>query len=154
MRPGSPFPSIGLDIRVYIEDTDAGGIVYYVNYLKYFERARTELMRAIGFPRAALPESGCQFVVHSMDVEYLRPARLDDALVAEAGISRAGRASIDFAQRVLRGTEELCRGRVRIACVDAATQRPRALASALRERISGAAGTGPTETRMEKRTCL
>ena len=154
MRQSAAMPSIGIDIRVYIEDTDAGGIVYYVNYLKYFERARTELMREIGFPRAALPESGCQFVVHSMEVEYLRPARLDDALVAEASISVAGRASIDFAQRVLRGAEELCRGRVRIACVDAATQRPRALPPALKERVSGAASAGQTQTRMENLTCL
>ncbi len=143
-------PSIGLDLRVYIEDTDAGGIVYYVNYLKYFERARTELMRALGFARAALPESGCQFVVHSMEIEYLRPALLDDALVAEASISAAGRARIDFAQRILRGAEELCRGRVRIACIDPATRRPRALPSALRDRLAGIpACAGQPTTRME-----
>jgi tol-pal system-associated acyl-CoA thioesterase len=130
--------SLGLDLRVYIEDTDAGGIVYYVNYLKYFERARTELMRALGFARAAMPEAGCQFVVHSMQVEYLRPARLDDALVAQASIAAAGRASIDFAQRVLRGAEELCRGQVRIACIDPATQRARALPAALRKRLADA----------------
>jgi acyl-CoA thioesterase FadM len=88
-----------------------------------------------------------------MEVAYLRPARLDDALVAEASVSCAGRASIDFAQRVLRGTEELCRGRVRIACVDAATQRPRALPAALRERFSGAGGVGQPLTRMENLTC-
>lgn len=142
-------PSIALDLRVYIEDTDAGGIVYYVNYLKYFERARTELMRALGFARAALPEAGCQFVVHSMQVEYLRPARLDDSLVAEASIASAGRASIDFAQRVLRGAEELCRGRVRIACVDPVTQRPRALPAQLKNRLAGAPSAGEPTTLTE-----
>jgi tol-pal system-associated acyl-CoA thioesterase len=141
--------SIGLDLRVYIEDTDAGGIVYYVNYLKYFERARTELMRALGFARAALPEADCQFVVHSMQVEYLRSARLDDALVAEASIASAGRASIDFAQRVLRGAEELCRGRVRIACVDPVTQRPRALPAKLKNRLAGAPCAGELTTLTE-----
>lgn len=147
-------PASGIDIRVYIEDTDAGGIVYYVNYLKYFERARTELMRAIGFPRAALPASGCQFVVHSMEVEYLRPARLDDELRAEARIAAVGKASMDFAQRVLRGAEELCRGRVRIACVDPAAQRPRALPDALLKRLSGSETAGQPATCLENPTCL
>jgi tol-pal system-associated acyl-CoA thioesterase len=139
-----------LPVRVYIEDTDAGGIVYYVNYLKYFERARTELMRSLGIARAALPAAGCQFVVHSMQVEYLRPAVLDDELLAEARIEHAGRARIDFAQRVLREGEELCRARVRIACIDVETRRPRALPEVLRLPLAapGAAAT-PTPTPME-----
>jgi 4-hydroxybenzoyl-CoA thioesterase/acyl-CoA thioester hydrolase len=141
--------AFGLELRVYIEDTDAGGIVYYVNYLKYFERARTELMRALGFARAALPEAGCQFVVHSMEVEYLRPALLDDQLVAEARIARAGRARIDFVQRVLRGAEELCRARIGIACIDPVTRRPRALPAALRERLASTAGVDHTPTLTE-----
>lgn len=128
--------AIALSLRVYIEDTDAGGIVYYVNYLKYFERARTELMRALGLPRAALPVQGCQFVVHSMQVEYLRPALLDDELQAEAVLEGAGRARLEFRQRILRGSEELCRGRVTVACIDPATHRPRALPPALRARLS------------------
>ncbi len=149
MQCSSVSPSIRLELRVYIEDTDAGGIVYYVNYLKYFERARTELMRALGFARAAFPEAGCQFVVHSMQVEYLRPALLDDALVAEASIADAGRARIDFAQRILRGSEELCRGHVRIACIDSATHRPRALPPALKDRLAGAVCAGQSSTRTE-----
>ena len=71
-----------LPVRVYIEDTDAGGIVFYVNYLKYFERARTEFMRRLGFAKAALLGGEFMFVGHSMDVEYLRPARPDDELAA------------------------------------------------------------------------
>lgn len=154
MQHSAPPPAIGIDLRVYIEDTDAGGIVYYVNYLKYFERARTELMRMLGFPRAALPEAGCQFVVHSMEVEYLRPALLDDALIAEASVTAAGRARIDFAQRVLRGTEELCRGRVSIACIDPATKRPRGLPASLKDRLSGTARAGQPATSMENTQCL
>jgi 4-hydroxybenzoyl-CoA thioesterase len=133
--------SHALPVRVYIEDTDAGGIVYYVNYLKYFERARSELMRDMGVPRAALPGTGCQFVVHSMQVEYLRPAVLDDALLAEARVESAGRASIRFAQRVLRGAEELCRGSVTIACIDAATGKPRALPDGLRAALAESSTT-------------
>jgi tol-pal system-associated acyl-CoA thioesterase len=135
--------SIALPLRVYIEDTDAGGIVYYVNYLKYFERARTELMRSLGFARAALPEAGCQFVVHSMQVEYLRPACLDDELQAEATLEEAGRARLEFRQRILRDAAELCRGRVTVACVDPATRRPRALPPALRARLSVSQPTVP-----------
>jgi 4-hydroxybenzoyl-CoA thioesterase/acyl-CoA thioester hydrolase len=139
MPAGEAQPAIVLPLRVYIEDTDAGGIVYYVNYLKYFERARTELMRALGIARAALPGARCQFVVHTMQVEYLRPALLDDELGAEARIESASGARILFAQRILRGTDELCRGRVSVACVDPATRRPRALPAAWRERLAASA---------------
>jgi 4-hydroxybenzoyl-CoA thioesterase len=136
MQAASARPAIELPLRVYIEDTDAGGIVYYVNYLKYFERARTELMRALGFPRAALPAAGAQFVVHGMQVEYLRPALLDDELVAEACIAATGRARIRFAQRILRAGEVLCRGEVSIACVDPNSRRPCALPAPLRARLA------------------
>jgi 4-hydroxybenzoyl-CoA thioesterase/acyl-CoA thioester hydrolase len=135
--------AIALPLRVYIEDTDAGGIVYYVNYLKYFERARTELMRSLGVPRAALPAAGCQFVVHSMEVEYRRPALLDDEISAEAVLAEAGRARLVFRQRVLRGAEELCRGRVTVACVDPATRRPRPLPAALRGQFAPSTPTVP-----------
>ena len=145
--PAHP-PAHALALRVYIEDTDAGGIVYYVNYLKYLERARTELMRSLGIARAALPAAGCQFVVHSMQVEYLRPAVLDDELLAEARIESAGRARIDFAQRILRSGEELCRARVRVACIDTGTRRPRALPPALRLPLA-APGAAANPTRME-----
>ena len=134
--PAAPTqPAIALPLRVYIEDTDAGGIVYYVNYLKYFERARTELMRSLGFARAALPATGAQFVVHGMQVEYLRPALLDDELLAEARIASVRRARLNFAQRIVRGTEVLCRGEVSVACVDPDTRRPCALPPPLRERL-------------------
>ena len=124
-----------LPVRVYIEDTDAGGIVYYVNYLKYFERARTELMRAAGFAKAALLHGDAQFVVNEMRVEYLKPAILDDLLEVRSRIEGGGRARMVFLQRALRGEDELCRARVSVACVDPATRRPRGLPPAVRELV-------------------
>ena len=104
-----------LPIRVYIEDTDAGGIVYYVNYLKYFERARTELIRSMGVDKTAVMEDGSVFVVTSASIDYLMPARLDDEIVARAKVIGAGGASIVFEQEVLRGDAVLARGKVTAA---------------------------------------
>jgi 4-hydroxybenzoyl-CoA thioesterase len=130
--PGSDGePELRLDIRVYIEDTDAGGIVFYVNYLKYFERARTEYMRRLGFARPALLDGDCMFVVHSMQVEYRRPALLDDELVATASLASVGRARLVFGQSILRGEQEICRGEITVACVEPTTRRPRVLPGAV-----------------------
>lgn len=111
-------------LRVYIEDTDAGGIVFYVNYLKYMERARTEFMRAHGFDKAAVFSVDLMFVVRKVEVDYRRPARLDDELIATARIIEQRSAQLTFEQRILRDDEELCGGRVNIACVDRNTLRP------------------------------
>lgn len=127
--------AISIPVRVYIEDTDAGGIVYYVNYLKYFERARTELMRAAGFAKAALPDAGAMFVVHAMQVEYHRPAVLDDALTVSARVATLGRARLVFAQEVRRDEALLCSAEVTVACVDPATRKPCALPAAVRESL-------------------
>ena len=121
-----------LPVRVYIEDTDAGGIVYYVNYLKYFERCRTELMRALGTERAAISESGWMFVVSKLEVSYRQPAQLDDELQATASITAVGGATIGFFQSVRRGETVLVEGDVQIACVDCGTGRPRRLPHLLR----------------------
>lgn len=115
----------GCAVRVYIEDTDAGGIVYYVNYLKYMERARTEFMRRLGYDKTFTFNTGCMFVVCSADVRYHKPARLDDELTATARIAESGAAQLVFEQRVWRGEDTLCGGRVRIACVDQHTLKPR-----------------------------
>jgi len=131
-------PELRLPVRVYIEDTDAGGIVFYVNYLKYFERARTEFMRRLGFARAALLGGEFMFVVHSMEVEYLRPAQLDDELEAGARVVEARGARLVFAQRVLRGADELCRARITVACVNGATRRPCTIPRRLREALAAA----------------
>ena len=124
-----------LPIRVYIEDTDAGGIVYYVNYLKYLERARTELMRTFGLERAAVSDAGWNFVVSDMSLSYKEPARLDDQLHATAVISAVGGATINFHQTVRRDDTVLVAGDIQIACVDRGTGRPTRLDAALREQI-------------------
>ena len=112
-------------VRVYWEDTDAGGIVFYANYLKFFERARTEWLRALGIGQARLrEEAGGMFVVSETAVRYLAAARLDDELLVTARLQEAGRASLTIAQQALRGAALLCEGTIRIGWVDAATLRP------------------------------
>lgn len=123
-----------LPVRVYYEDTDAGGVVYYANYLKYLERARTEWLRAAGFDQGELAATrNLLFTVRSLEIDYRAPARLDDRLEVEARVVRLGRASIDFAQAVVRDGAELCSARVRVACIDAGTFRPRPLPGELRQ---------------------
>jgi acyl-CoA thioester hydrolase len=117
-------------VRVYWEDTDAGGIVFYANYLKYFERARTEWLRARGIGQQALREAeGVIFVVLDTQLSYRRPARLDDLLEVSVEPARAGGASLVFTQRAWRGVELLAEGTIRVACVEAATLQPRRLPS-------------------------
>lgn len=121
-------------VRVYYEDTDAGGVVYYANYLKYLERARTEWLRDAGIDqRALVGERNLVFTVRSVEIDYRAPARLDDCLEVEARIVRIGRASVEFAQAVRRDGTELCSARVRVACLDAGTFRPRMLPAELRQ---------------------
>ena len=114
-----------LDLRVYIEDTDAGGIVYYVNYLKFMERARTEYMRNLGFGKDYIFNHDLMFVVRDVVVQYLRPATLDDELVATAAIRQLKGASMVMYQRVERDGKVLAQGEVTIACVDRAGVKPR-----------------------------
>ncbi len=125
-------------VRVYIEDTDAGGIVYYINYLKFMERARTEFMRAQGYGKTAIFSADKMFVVHSANVQYLGAARLDDELLVTAVPLKVARSNIVFEQAVTRGGELLCRGEVRIACVERATQRPCAMPDDMFERVTAA----------------
>jgi len=114
--------------RVYWEDTDGGGVVYYANYLKFMERARTEWLRAMGHSQAELAEQfGFVFAVVEVKVNYRRPARLDDELVITCLPVPEGRASIRFKQVVRKGDDTLADGEVRVACVDAKSFRPRAL---------------------------
>jgi len=109
-----------LPVRVYIEDTDAGGIVYYVNYLKYMERGRTELLRALGYAKTSVLDDELLFVVHSVQVKYRRPARLDDEVVVATRAVKIARAYVVFDQQVRRGDELLCEAEVKVACVDKA----------------------------------
>ena len=112
-------------VRIYWEDTDAGGIVFYANYLKFFERARTEWLRALGVEQHALrEETGGMFVVSETTVKYHRPAQLDDLLRVTARLSEAGRASLVIAQQAWRGDTLLCEGTIRIGWVDERTLKP------------------------------
>jgi len=124
-----------LHLRVYIEDTDAGGIVYYVNYLKFMERARTELMRSLGFGKKYIFNHDLMFVVRDVKVQYLRPATLDDELVATASIDDLRGASMVMRQRVRRGAEVLAEGEITIACVDRAGLKPRRMPAAMVEEL-------------------
>ena len=124
-----------LPIRVYIEDTDAGGVVYYVNYLKYLERARTELMRTFGLERAAVSDAGRNFVVSDVSLSYKEPARLDDQLHATAVILAVGGAKVTFHQTVRRDDAVLVAGDIQIACIDRGTGRPTRLDGELRQQI-------------------
>jgi len=111
--------------RVYWEDTDAGGIVFYANYLKFFERARTEWLRSLGIEQQQLKETtGGMFVVAQTDVRYLRPARLDDELMVTAHLMDSGRASMTIGQQVLLENAVLCEGTVRIGWVRVADLQP------------------------------
>jgi acyl-CoA thioester hydrolase len=114
-----------LPLRVYWEDTDAGGIVFYANYLKFFERARTEWLRALGVQQQAMRErTGAIFVVTHTSTHYRAPARLDDALEVTVAVRHTGRASLEVAQQAWRADTLLAEGEVRIGCVDAASLRP------------------------------
>ena len=116
-----------LPVRIYWEDTDAGGIVFYANYLKFFERARTEWLRSLGINQRDLRErTGGMFVVSETSVRYLQPARLDDELLVTAELQEAGRASMVIAQQALLrpGDAVLATGSIRIGWVEAATLRP------------------------------
>lgn len=113
-----------IPVRIYIEDTDAGGIVYYVNYLKYMERARTELLRDKGFLKPAVMEEGLLLVVASANINYRQSARLDDELMVSAEIKKLARTYIVFDQRIFRGDECLTLGEIKIACVDRETMKP------------------------------
>jgi tol-pal system-associated acyl-CoA thioesterase len=126
-----------LALRVYIEDTDAGGIVYYVNYLKFMERARTEFMRSLGFSKDYIFNHDLMFVVRDVAVKYLKPAQLDDELQATARISALRGAVMVLQQSVRRGEEILAQGEVTIACVDRAGVKPRRLPGEMRDKLAG-----------------
>lgn len=129
-------------VRVYYEDTDSGGVVYYANYLRFMERARTEWMRALGFEQDRLrAERGILFAVRSARIDYLRPARFNDRLDVTVDIQHCGRASLSLGQAVLRHGDAagpLCTGSLRIACVEAETFRPQPIPDTiLKEIVNG-----------------
>ena len=122
--------------RVYWEDTDAGGVVYHARYVAFMERARTEWMRALGYGQERTRQDhGLVFAVRAMQIDFLRPARLDDALAVSVALRQCRRASLVFDQRIVREGELLLAAQVRIAALDAATFRPRGLEDALYDRM-------------------
>lgn len=132
-----------IPVRIYYEDTDAGGVVYYANYLKFFERCRTEWLREIGHDQSdLLRDSGIVFVVRSVNVDYLKPARLDDQLVIGLEVDRIGRAQINFRQHARRanpdapgGWEELTTAVVQIVCVKLAQMKSTSIPPLLRSKL-------------------
>ncbi len=112
-------------MRVYYEDTDAGGVVYYANYLSFMERARTEWLRASGFEQPELAAThGVLFVVRAVHIDYLKPSRFNDSLQVTVEVVNVGGSRIRFLQRVLRGNEEIVRAEVDVVCVSTDTFRP------------------------------
>ncbi|VAX08015.1 Tol-Pal system-associated acyl-CoA thioesterase [hydrothermal vent metagenome] len=117
-------------VRVYYEDTDSGGVVYYANYLKFMERARTEWLRSHGFEQDRLiAQDGIIFAVRHVDADFLRPARFNDALEVSASIANHGKVSMNFAQevRLAESGQVLCRGEVKVACLHAERFRPHSI---------------------------
>ncbi len=123
-------------VRVYYEDTDAGGVVFYANYLKFFERARTEMLRDMGFEQDQLiAEQNVIFVVRAVQVDYLMPARFNESLDVTAEITSAKKVSLSFEQLITRNGELLCKGTIKIACLDAETMRPKAIPEELLQKL-------------------
>jgi len=121
-------------VRIYYEDTDAGGVVFYANYLKFFERARTEMLRAMGYEQDELMiNPGIVFAVRSVQIEYLKSARFNELIEVSAEIIDAKRASLTFEQLITRGDDVLCTSITRIACLDANTLRPKEIPKILQE---------------------
>ncbi len=124
-------------VRVYYEDTDAGGVVFYANYLKFFERARTEMLRSLGFEQDLLrDELGILFVVRSVTVDYLKPARFNELIDVNARISEYKKTSLIFEQTIYRQQDVLCTANVRIACLDAQTMKPKPIPNLILQQLT------------------
>lgn len=115
-------------VTIYYEDTDAGGVVYHSNYLKFFERARTEMLRAVGVSQQTLLQQNIGFVVRHVDIDFLQAARLDDMLTINTVISALKKASLIFCQELVNPEGKvLCKARVKVACIDNQNMRPKAM---------------------------
>lgn len=124
-----------IPVRIYIEDTDAGGIVYYVNYLKFMERSRTEFLRKLGYDKPAILDDELLLVVHSANIQYRRSARLDDLLQVTTTVAKLAKSYVDFHQQVKRAEEVLCEGVIRVACVTQAAMKPCAMPPTMYQHI-------------------
>lgn len=125
-------------LRVYYEDTDAGGVVYYANYLRFAERARTEALRAAGIPHAGMVERyNRMFVVHRAEIDYLQPARLDDSLIVETRTTTVGGASVVLRQTVLGPNGTCAVATIRLACVSIGDNKPARIPPSWRAMLAG-----------------
>lgn len=116
------------NIRIYYEDTDSGGIVYYANYLKYAERARTEFLREMGIESRQMMETlGIGLAVRRSNIEYLRPAKLDDEVIVETALQKVGGASMEMRQTIMRGDEDLVQMDIKLGSINFESGRPSAL---------------------------
>ena len=128
--------TFSIPIRVYYEDTDAGGVVYHANYLRFMERARTEWLRSLGFDQDKLSrQDGVVFAVRSASLDFVKAARFNDMLQADATVTATGRASLTMEQTIKRGDELLCSGKVRLVCVDATRFIPKPIPTAVATKI-------------------
>lgn len=132
-----------IGVRVYYEDTDAAGIVYYANYFRFLERGRTEFLRALGHDQHAMMNEGIAFAVRSASAEFLKPAKLDDLLTVETAIASLGKAQLLFSQRIRRNEELLLDAKIRVACIDPARSKPIPMPRALHEQLSALSESSP-----------
>lgn len=129
-------PDFTWPVRVYWEDTDAGGVVYYANYLKFMERARSEWLRSLGVEQTDLAErDGVVFVVRQVEVDYLKPARFNDALSVTCALAELNKVSLALTQRIERAGEPLVTARVKIACVTREQFRPAKIPTHIQQRL-------------------
>jgi acyl-CoA thioester hydrolase len=135
-------------VRVYYEDTDSGGVVYYANYLKFFERARTEWLRSLGIEQdVLLHEQQRAFIVRSVALRYRAPARFNDLLEVHSQIAQQRRASVVFEQQIInpaqgQGAATLCEGTIQVACVDSINFKPQSLPTELLHKLPGEPTSG------------
>ena len=123
-------------IRVYYEDTDSGGVVYHSNYLNFIERARTEWLRALGFEQTHMKDDlNIIFVVHSMNIQFKRPALFNDMLTVQSKVAKVGHGSLEFLQTILRDQQVLIEATVKVACVNASAFKPVAIPAIIKNSI-------------------
>lgn len=124
-------------IRVYYEDTDSGGVVYHSNYLNFMERARTEWLRVLGFEQTHMKaDLNVIFVVHSMNIQFKRPALFNDMLNVQSKVAKIGHGSIEFLQTILREQQVLIEATVKVACVEASIFKPVAIPAIIKDSIN------------------
>lgn len=129
-------PVFSVPLRVYYQHTDAGGVVHHAHYLNFMEHARTEWMRTLGFSQADMARFGVMFAVRAVKIDFMKPARLDDALQASVCLLRAGGASLLLEQCIQRDDTVLCRGEVKLACLDCQSFSPVVIPDAVNVRMA------------------